>query len=123
MITPFGVGDAVGVADGDGFEEALGFALGVELGDALALALGETLGDGLGLPDGVGVGDGDAVISGLGSGVKVGAPLGCGVPLRPKNFASPPPSSSPAKITSTMSGTIGIPPLGSCGESMRRRRR
>ncbi|MGA8841134.1 MAG: hypothetical protein WB491_11655, partial [Candidatus Aquilonibacter sp.] len=122
-MTMVGVARVVGCAVastfalGDGFRLGVGFALGDVDALADAEAFGEAARDGVG--DGVAANV--AVLSG--SGVKLGRAVGaCTVPPAPKTLVSKPPSSRPPRITSTISGIIGIPPrLGGSGSSRRRR--
>jgi hypothetical protein len=122
-MTMVGVARVVGCTVASTFALGEGFTLGegFALGDADALADAEALGD----AERDGVGDGVAanvaVLSG--SGVKLGRAVGaCTVPPAPKILVSNPPSSRPPRITSTISGLMGIPPrLGGSGSSRRRR--
>jgi hypothetical protein len=107
-----------GVTEGLGAGEDDGVAEGEGVTDGVAFARTDGRADGSSVKRGTG----DCVGACVGSGVKVGAGA-CGAPPRPKNFASAPPSSKPAKITRTMSGKIGSPPppLGSSGSILRLR--
>jgi hypothetical protein len=122
-----------GVLCGVGWATAtVAFAVGagVVLGSNVMLGIGVAVGacegecEGCGELDCSGVGEdvGANVALTPGSGVKLGAGVGACEPPVPKNFVSRPPSNKPPKMTSTMSGTIGIPPrLGGSGSRRRRR--
>ncbi len=134
MLVADGFGEGVMMIT-DGTAVTLGAGLGVSLaldagdadagGDAELDGSGDSDGDG----DGDGNDDGEFVgrglaadtRSGVGSGVNVGAGVAGSVP-RPKTFTRMPPSSNPAKTTSTSNGKRGMPPrLGSSGSRRRLR--
>ena len=126
-VTCAGTAAAVAVGAGEAEADGAGDALGVALacGECVGLAEARADGDGSGVDDGVRVGCVAAIVALTpGSGVKLGSELGACVPDAglPKNRVSKPPSRSPPKITSTTSGTIGMPPpFGGSGSSRRRR--
>jgi len=105
--TTAGVGDCVGIADGDG--------------DGVTAAF-DSRGAGDGVADGVSSASGVSVGAAVGIGVTNGAELGRLKPrmlLPPEKCAMRPPSNRPAKITTMINGNSGkpLPPFlrGRCG--------
>jgi len=106
--TGVGRGEAVGLGVAVGLGAAVGLTAATTRGDFRASGAAECVGDVMG--DGVIGGDAMGVTVIAGDGKPAIVFVSDFDPLPPKKCASAPPRSSPAKITTMISGTSGRPP-------------